>query len=569
MKNRLIDLIKNLKEKIFNFANHLNRVIISWIKKKSSESKSNNEKLEIILQILTLASKIFCAFIILFFGALELILEIAFEIFYIITGSFLFNVTFSFLIIMLLLIILFKVAPHTAFVSFSGNSNITNFSTSADSINVLCTGENVNTITTNDKSEIELSNCQVKNNTQIYDSSIYPLTLKGSFQLSTVNPKDSGSKEDLDNANDQSFIDTLILTSSENSTMMSTENDIKKIILDGLKTDTKENTSSLLDEYIENYLFEKASDFIDSFYPNYVRGFMASNRSLSVSYSSNEKKLYIESRKTECSSSYLKVTPLNNDCYLVIFDDELEEQEVMHISKEFEIIPSLHSTSFSLSIANHCALDANNNDLVIDTQGATKIQAEVTGSLHFIYSEKPVVYELKDRIINLKSRQGDLNFNLKPATDMNKQSLECHGEISNADLSGINLFPSFGSWYRNNVYLVPLTLISTIFAGVTLMQSSRKSHALKQGAAGNGVLGKVALMIKSLEHVDVKDKDQKQQVPTIIIKIESQTPVNVTSEEKEPKNNKNTIINPEEENSISLEKGKIEDYPDEHAECAD
>lgn len=104
--------------------------------------------------------------------------------------------------------------------------------------------------------------------------------------------------------------------------------------------------------------------------------------------------------------------------------------------------------------------------------------------------------------MRLFSEKRDLNMLIISHLSENKTLVS--GDVSEALLSDLDLFPSFNSWYRNNVFLIPLTLITSIFAGVSLMQSSRSVKGMRK---------------------DIRSDDKE--IATIVVKVDTQTPATV------------------------------------------
>ncbi len=97
-----------------------------------------------------------------------------------------------------------------------------------------------------------------------------------------------------------------------------------------------------------------------------------------------------------------------------------------------------------------------------------KLCGEVSGDLYFSYTSTPQNYNLKKQKLNLQSDKNlNANFSYK-SNEIN--NLEISGTVQEAFVSDRNLFPSFANWYRDNVYLAPLTLLTTIFGGVALVK---------------------------------------------------------------------------------------------------
>ena len=52
--------------------------------------------------------------------------------------------------------------------------------------------------------------------------------------------------------------------------------------------------------------------------------------------------------------------------------------------------------------------------------------------------------------------------------------MEFSGTVNEASLSNMYIFPSFRGWYRDNVYLAPLTLITVMLGSISLLRVSPK-----------------------------------------------------------------------------------------------
>lgn len=102
---------------------------------------------------------------------------------------------------------------------------------------------------------------------------------------------------------------------------------------------------------------------------------------------------------------------------------------------------------------------------------ATKISelhGEMSGDLYFSYTSTPQKYNLKKQKLELQSEKNlntEFSYNTSEIND-----LEISGAVQEACVSDRSIFPSFVNWYRDNVYLAPLTLLTTIFGGVALVK---------------------------------------------------------------------------------------------------
>lgn len=52
----------------------------------------------------------------------------------------------------------------------------------------------------------------------------------------------------------------------------------------------------------------------------------------------------------------------------------------------------------------------------------------------------------------------------------NMRKIILTGSAEEAAISKLSIFPDFPTWFRENIYLIPLTLISTIFGGVAIIK---------------------------------------------------------------------------------------------------
>ena len=100
------------------------------------------------------------------------------------------------------------------------------------------------------------------------------------------------------------------------------------------------------------------------------------------------------------------------------------------------------------------------------------IGATITGTLIFQYSTKPLEYQLLNQPFTVSSDDFSINVNLSLAS--NNSSISLYGKATEASITNIDLFPSFWGWYRENVYMIPLTLITTIWGSINLMKNSSK-----------------------------------------------------------------------------------------------
>lgn len=102
----------------------------------------------------------------------------------------------------------------------------------------------------------------------------------------------------------------------------------------------------------------------------------------------------------------------------------------------------------------------------------SNINAQSSGVLDFFYTPEGKQYDLRNQNISLISKNNTIQSHIK--RNGNKLNVELSGRIDEAYISSLDLFPTFRGWYRDNIYLIPLTLISTIFGAIKLKEEDKK-----------------------------------------------------------------------------------------------
>lgn len=90
------------------------------------------------------------------------------------------------------------------------------------------------------------------------------------------------------------------------------------------------------------------------------------------------------------------------------------------------------------------------------------------GELEFSCSPTPNVYSPRNQYVYLKDDEG---YNITSGS-IGGYNYELSGTVTEATLSEMDLFPSFGVWYRDNVLVAPL--ITVVFGGITLIINKKK-----------------------------------------------------------------------------------------------
>ena len=165
----------------------------------------------------------------------------------------------------------------------------------------------------------------------------------------------------------------------------------------------------------------------------------------------------------------LEIHPLNGSFILGSGVNELLIRSAVTISGK---ISSFVGIGVNKPVIFH---SDNLKDILFEKVKDIKIKSY--GELAFSYSPTPTIYNMKNQSVYLKTNDGYIDFAVKEDSDEMKYQLS--GMVSEAELSGMDLFPSFKGWYRDNVLLAPLTLITVIFGGITLMITSRKKDDKK------------------------------------------------------------------------------------------
>lgn len=431
----------------------------------------------------------------------------------IITRSFLLNVSISFLVIMLLLYILFKIAPHTAFITFSGKYDTVHLNTSAENI-VIQKEEPPSKDLIYSNGITYAYNCHLVNNHSSFSHIL--IRMCGSYRFQSVTPElaDSDITKDTDYRNPFGGDGILILANSSEETMEAFYYNLKDYFRNSIAGNNYNDHKSATENYIIDFLVHVIeSTSIYRWIMQEIIAYKATNRDLTITYTPSDEYYNIEGNNILCFSPGFIVTPLNDQCYIDILAEDSYSAAPLYtipITNDFLInclLPTETENPSGLLFTGNCDVQKAPHDL-LTVNGLLDIQAKVEGDFEFSYGYEPKEYELiGGRQIELDSRYAKLDLYIEPK--YNKTSISLSGEVTGGYVSSVNLFPSFGSWYRENVYLVPLTLISTIFAAVTLIRSSNNSSSI----------------------MEIFQKEKKSTIPTVIIKLDTQSPITIATDE--------------------------------------
>lgn len=136
-----------------------------------------------------------------------------------------------------------------------------------------------------------------------------------------------------------------------------------------------------------------------------------------------------------------------------------------------ELIPTAPSASLAVFLSRNARVSSDEVSNLVTTS---------SGKLTMSYTPHPEEYILHGQELNLTSSDGHLAC----AYDGSKHTLSCSGHVQSAYLSGMNLFPDFWSWYYSNSYIAPFTIISSVIAAHAQFTSHRKERDSRRKTEG-------------------------------------------------------------------------------------
>lgn len=156
---------------------------------------------------------------------------------------------------------------------------------------------------------------------------------------------------------------------------------------------------------------------------------------------------------------------LNNDDISKNFNDIIDEYN--KAEKYFVNIYTSNKDSESLDDKLENSIIGFNN---MYSEQLTLCKIVASGKLTVSYTPTPEEYTLNKQELYLLSEDSSLTISY----DSENNTAFVSGYVNEATLSQMNLFPDFWNWYFSNVYMAPLTLVSTVFAAVSMMNASKK-----------------------------------------------------------------------------------------------
>ena len=111
---------------------------------------------------------------------------------------------------------------------------------------------------------------------------------------------------------------------------------------------------------------------------------------------------------------------------------------------------------------------------------------EAVGSLSFQQAQNTInEYDINAQSVKLESsdRSNDnalsieiSSYSNEEASDGYSSSLKVTGIVNSAKIIYFDLFPTFIGWYKENITLIPLSLVTAIFGGVALLKKSKEKE---------------------------------------------------------------------------------------------
>lgn len=148
---------------------------------------------------------------------------------------------------------------------------------------------------------------------------------------------------------------------------------------------------------------------------------------------------------------------------------------------------SLHDAALQIQSADKTPLQLESSGLYalrLSCIGAARIRGYLTGELLFQNTNTPKNYTLAGQFVDIGSRSDSLNVILSRDTTGEPQcedELFISGEATQMDISGVNPFPDMRMWFRENVYMTPVSLLSVMISmyGLPREKGSRKVRPRK------------------------------------------------------------------------------------------
>lgn len=127
--------------------------------------------------------------------------------------------------------------------------------------------------------------------------------------------------------------------------------------------------------------------------------------------------------------------------------------------------------SYSVTIESIFAFDVQGaNFEEISSSRLNSVKYGASGKLSIAYTPTSNEYDLQYQEVELKSPKNTLGMNY----DLRTGHLLFYGYVDEATLARMSLFPDFWNWFFSNGYMAPVTLLSTVIACAPLLKLKKE-----------------------------------------------------------------------------------------------
>ena len=102
---------------------------------------------------------------------------------------------------------------------------------------------------------------------------------------------------------------------------------------------------------------------------------------------------------------------------------------------------------------------------------SVKYTSEGKGEVNFSLGAQPTPYDINSQTVTAGGVGLEATMYY---TEDGKHKLTLNGKVNKAEISGVDLFPGFWGWYRDNIYFAPLSLVTVVFGAVSMMKKTKK-----------------------------------------------------------------------------------------------
>ena len=342
-----------------------------------------------------------------------------------IRNSLIYNMMKMAILVLVTIFVLFKFTPHTAHIDFKSpeESGYLNILGADDSILYVTSGEVNLTISTwnnihvdNDMRKYILGDQNIESN-QITLKSFGPFIFNGNLL-----PEQT----------------SIILFPIENSGILT------------FSIEKNENKDDPIANFVPYYSKETGID------PNFEMGYSLDNFcGINASFNHGLRVSLPTKTKVKLKGFIAKI--------FISGEEIIEEIE----EKDFIIENCLIDIPYETSIFE---LTRDFSKYMYIVNGIHNLKYKGNGELFFSNSPNSLEYSLRNQELMIDG----LNNTLTAKKLFNDSNITFSGITDEISLSGMSLFPSFSGWYRDNIYLAPLSLISIIFGSISLLRFKQK-----------------------------------------------------------------------------------------------